>query len=59
MTFAQINITPFSGSETENFNEFNQLITEAIGVAGMAAAPKLNFLQLHLKGVLPNLSRGY
>ena len=50
MAHAQINITPFSGSETDNFNEFEQLITGAIGVAALAAAQQANFLQLHLKG---------
>ena len=49
MAHAQINITPFSGSETDNFNEFEQLITGAIGVAAIAAAQQANFLQFHLK----------
>ena len=44
MAHAQINITPFSGSETDNFNEF------AIGVAAIAAEQQANFLQLPLKG---------
>ena len=52
MADAQINITPFSGSETDNFNEFEQLITGAIGVAAIAAAQQANFLQLHLKDAL-------
>ena len=38
MAHAQINITPFSGSETDNFKEFEQLNTGAIGVTGIAAA---------------------
>ena len=46
---AQIKITTFSGSETDNFNEFEQLITGAIGVAAIAGAQQANFLQLHLK----------
>ena len=50
MAHAQINITPFSGSETDNFNGFEQLITGAIGVAAIANAQQANFLQLHLKG---------
>ena len=50
MAHAQINITPFSGSETGNFNGFEQLITGAIGVAAIANAQQANFLQLHLKG---------
>ena len=50
MAHAQINITPFSGSEMDNFKEFKQLITGAIGVAGIAAGQQSNFLQLHLKG---------
>ena len=49
MAHAKINITPFSGSETDNFNEFEQLITGAIGVAAIAGAEQANFLQLHLK----------
>ena len=64
MAQAKINITPFSGSETDNFNEFEQLITGAIGVATIAAAQQANFLQLHLKGdalryflTLPEASR--
>ena len=50
MAHAQINITPFSGAETNNFNGFEQLITGAIGVAAIAGAQQANFLQLHLKG---------
>ena len=50
MAHAQINITPFSGSERDNFNEFEQLITGAIGVAAIANVQQANFLQLHLKG---------
>ena len=50
MAHAQINITPLSGSGTDNFNEFEQLITGAIGVAGIAGAQQSNFLQLRLKG---------
>ena len=50
MAHAQINITTFSGSKTDNFNEFEQLITGAIGVAAIAAAQQAKFLQLHLKG---------
>ena len=49
MAHAQINITHFSGSETNNFNEFELLITGAIGVAAIAAAQQANFLPLHLK----------
>ena len=49
MAHAQINITPFIVSETDNFNEFEQLITGAIGVAAIAAVQQANFLQLHLK----------
>ena len=50
MTETQINIAPFSGSETDNFNEFQKLLKGAIGVAGIAAARQSNFLHLHLKG---------
>ena len=50
MAYAKINITPFSGSVTDSFNEFEQLITGAIGVAGIAGAQQSNFQQLHLKG---------
>ena len=50
MADAKINITTFSGSETDNFNEFEQLKTGAIGVAGIAGAHQSNFLQLHFKG---------
>ena len=48
MTHAQIVITFFSRSETDKFKEFDQLISGAIGVAGIVAAQQLNFLQLHL-----------
>ena len=47
MTDAQINSTPFSGSETDHSNEFEQLITGAVGVAGTAGVQQSNFLQLH------------
>ena len=50
MAHAQISMTPFSGSETDNFNEFELLMTGAIGVAAIIGAQQLNFLQLHLKG---------
>ena len=49
MAHAQIIITIFSGSETENFSEFEQLIEGAIGVA-IAGAQQAIFLQLHVKG---------
>ena len=49
MALAQINMTPFSGSETDNFNDFELLMTGAIGVAAIIGAHQLNFLQLHLK----------
>ena len=49
MAHAKINITHFSASETDNFKEFEQLITGAIGFAAIAAAQQAIFLQLHLK----------
>ena len=49
MAHAQITITPFSGSETDYFNEFEHLITGAIGVEPIAGAQQENFLQLRLK----------
>ena len=49
MAHKQINITPFPGSKMDNFDEFEQLIKVAIGVAAIAAAQQANFLQLHLK----------
>ena len=49
MVHAQITITPFSGLETDIFNGFEQRITGAIGVAGIAEAQHSNTLQLHLK----------
>ena len=49
MAHAQIRITPFSAAETDNFNEFEHLITGAIGVAAIAGAQQENFLKLHLK----------
>ena len=41
-------ITPFARSETDNFNEIEQLITGAIGVAGRAVAQQSILQQLHL-----------
>ena len=50
MAHAQVNITPFSVSKRDNFNELEQVITGAIGNAAIAGAQHANFLQLHLKG---------
>ena len=49
MVHAQINVTPFSELEMDIFNGFEQLITGAIGLAGIAEAQHSNTLQLHLK----------
>ena len=59
MAHTQINNTLFSGSEIDNFNEFELSITGAIGIAGNAASQQSKFLLLHLKGyALFNLTRG-
>ena len=58
MAQTQINITPFSGSEIDNFNEFEQIT----GVAGIEAAQQSNFLQLRLKRhfkIIFSVSRGH
>ena len=47
---AQITVDPYSGEETENFRQFEQLFRGFVGVAGIAANQQANFLQLHLRG---------
>ena len=51
MAHANIIITPFHGVELDKFNEFEQLTTGEIGVAGIASAQHSNFLHLQLKRV--------
>ena len=50
MAHAQISNTSFSGAETDNFNEFEQLITGANGGAAITGPQQASFVQLHLKG---------
>ena len=45
-----VNIQPFKGLETENFDEFERQLTSSIGVAGIADADRHLYLHLHLKG---------
>ena len=46
---AQINIEPYSGKDTENFPQFEQLFQGFIGVANITNNQRANFLQLHLR----------
>ena len=45
-----VNIQPFKGLETENFDEFERQLTSSIGIAGIADADRHLYLHLHLKG---------
>ena len=47
---AQISVEPYSGAESEDFREFEELFRSFIGVAAIPAGQQANFLQLHLKG---------
>ena len=42
---------PFSGSEKENFREFELLLRSISAVAALPANRQANFLQLHLRDV--------
>ena len=45
----QLTLNPFSGSEKENFREFELLLRSILAVAALPANQQANFLQLHLR----------
>ena len=47
---AQITVEPYSGEESENFRQFEQLFRGFVGVAAIPNNQRANFLQLHLRG---------
>ena len=49
MAHAQIQVEPYTGAETENFRQFEQLFRGFIEVAGIDPGQRSNFLQLHLR----------
>ena len=48
MAQPQLTLNPFSGSEKENFCEF-ELLRSILAVAALPANQQANFLQLHLR----------
>ena len=46
---AQITIEPYSGTEGEDFREFEQLFRGIPGFAAVPARQQGNFLQMHLR----------
>ena len=49
MARPQLTLNPFSGSEKENFREFELLLRSILAVAALPANQQANFLQLHLR----------
>ena len=49
MAQPQLTLNPFSGSEKENFREFELLLRSILAVAALPANQEANFLQLHLR----------
>ena len=49
MAQSQLTLNPFSGSENENFPEFEHLLRSILSVAALPANQETNFLQLHLR----------
>ena len=47
---AQITVEPYSGEESENFRQFEQLFRGFVGVAAIPNNQRANFIQLHLRG---------
>ena len=45
-----INLQPFSGLESDNFNQFENPLRSCIGLAGVEEANRHLYLHLHLKG---------
>ena len=44
-----LTLNPFSGSEKENFREFELLLRSILAVAALPANQQAKFLQLHLR----------
>ena len=49
MAQPQLTPNPLSGSEKENFREFELLLRSILAVAALPANQQANFLQLHLR----------
>ena len=49
MAHAQIRVKPYSGTEEEDFNEFENLFRGFLAVSGINNAQQPNFLQLYLR----------
>ena len=49
MALPKLTLNPFSGSENENFSEFELLLRSILAVAAFPANQQANFLQLHLR----------
>ena len=49
MAQPQLTLNPFSGSEKENFREFELLLRSILAVAALPANQQANFSQLHLR----------
>ena len=49
MAQPQLTLNPFSGSEKENFQEFELLLRSILAVAALPANQQAKFLQLHLR----------
>ena len=49
MAQPQLTLTPYSGTEKENFREFEHLLRSILAVAAVPANQQANFLQLHLR----------
>ena len=49
MAQPQLTLNPFSGSENENFREFELIHRSILAVAALPANQQANFLQLHLR----------
>ena len=53
MAHAQVLVEPYEGTETDDFQQFEQLFRGYIGVAGIDPGLQVNFLQLHLREAAP------
>ena len=49
MAQPQLTLNPFSGSEKDNFREFELLLRSILAVASLPVNQQANFLQLHLR----------
>ena len=57
MAQPQLALNPFSGSETENFREFELLRRSILAVSALPANEQANFLQLHLRHAALRISQ--